>query len=264
MKKIAFTIVLNGMPFIQKQAEILPKVFDEWHIIEGATLPVKDTAWCQNIDNRFYADDKLSVDGTTEFIDSIVDNKKVFVHRKGDFWNGKTEMCAQIEPLMKNCILMQFDVDEIWTIKTLTEVLDYVGLRKYDVTSPKIDGMLFRCNYYVGPNLITTGSDCYGNNPGEWCRLWIIRDQTTWKSHEPPRIHGLTDFLSRERTEMFGWTFDHYAYVLESQLMFKENFYGYTGALENWKRLQMNRQFPVFLRNFLPWVKDGTGVDLKK
>ena len=259
MKRIAFTIVLNGMPFIRKQAEILPKVFDEWHIVEGATLPVRDTAWCRNIDQSFITDDKLSVDGTTVFLDWIGDGRKIFVHRNnGRFWNGKTEMCSRIEPVMEDCILMQFDVDEIWKPEVLTDVLDYAE------TMDGLHGMLFRCNYHVGPNIVTTGDNSYGNNPGEWARLWRITNRTEWQSHEPPVVRGLTNFLNREQTVARGWVFDHYAYVLEEQVRFKENFYGYTGAVARWKSLQMNRNFPCLLRDHLPWVRDGAMVDLKQ
>jgi len=257
MKKIAFTIVLNGMPFIKKQAEILPKVFDEWHIIEGATLPKEDTAWCRPIDSEFYSSDKLSIDGTKEFIDNIVDNKKIFVHRKGDFWTSKTEMCNSISHLMENSVLMQFDVDEIWTPDTLIDLLDYCE------TNNGFDGMLFKCNYYLGPNIKVISNNTYGDKMDEWCRLWKIGDRTTWKSHEPPRIHGLYNFLSKTVTEKKGWTFNHYAYVLEEQVRFKENFYGYTDALEHWKKLQLNTQFPCYAREFIPWITDNTVVSIE-
>jgi hypothetical protein len=254
MRRIAFTIVLNGMPFIKRQATILPRVFDEWHIIEGATLPLLDTAWCQNINNEFYSEDKLSIDGTTEFIDSIADGNKIFVHRKLDFYNGKTEMCNMIQDRMQDCILMQFDVDEIWDVVTLNSVLSFAE------ENEGFDGMLFRCNYYVGPNLITHGDNSYGNNSGEWCRLWKINDKTEWVSHEPPRIRGLTDFLSRKYTDEKGWNFNHYAYILEDQVRFKENFYGYTDAVQSWKKLQLHNTYPVRLGDFLPWVRDSASV----
>lgn len=257
MKKIAFTIVLNGMPYIEHQSEILPKVFDEWHIIEGATLPGKDTGWCQNIDAKFYSDDKLSIDGTTEFIDTIVDNNKIFVHRKGDFWESKTEMCDQIGFLMEDCILMQFDVDEIWSPNILREVLTYAE------DNSGFDGMLFKCNYFVGTNIVIQNENCYGNNPGEWCRLWKITNKTEWQSHEPPRIKGLTRFLSRDFTKDKNWIFDHYAYVLPQQVQFKENFYGYKDAFESWTRLQNCQQFPQKLSDYLPWVRDNAIVDKK-
>lgn len=255
MKKIAFTIVLNGMPFIKKQSEIIPLVFDEWHIIEGATLPILDTSWCQPIDQKFYSDNKLSIDETTEFLDTLSDNKKVFVHRKNDFWNGKTEMCNIVNDKMCDCILMQFDVDEIWNPETLQNVTDYA------INNTGFDGMLFRCNYFVGPNLKVISDNTYGNKADEWCRLWKIKNKTSWRTHEPPRIHGLTDFLSKNFTSQKGWVFDHYAYVLESQLEFKENFYRYSGALNQWKGLQINNNFPVYLKNFLPWVNDDAIVD---
>jgi hypothetical protein len=49
--------------------------------------------------------------------------------------------------------------------------------------------------------------------------------------------------------------------VTEEQLKFKENFYGYSGALESWKRLQNNDKFPCMASEFLPWVTDNTILD---
>jgi hypothetical protein len=256
MKKIAFTIVLNGMPFIKKQSEILPFVFDEWHIIEGVSLPKNDTSWCKNIDKIFYSDKKLSIDGTSEFLDTLVDNKKIFVHRKYDFWNGKTEMCKQIEPFMENCILMQFDVDEIWKIDVLNDVLTYAE------NNDGFDGMLFKCNYFVGPNLIIKNEDCYGNYFSEWCRLWKIKNKTHWISHEPPRIKNCCNFLTKNFTKQKEWIFDHYAYVLEDQIKFKENFYGYKNAFLEWKKLQLNNNFPCYLKHYFSWVGDNAVVDI--
>jgi hypothetical protein len=258
MKSIAFTIVLNGMPFIKKQYDIIPKVFDEWHIIEGATHPVYDTNWCKNIKTDFYNNEKgeyygCSTDGTSEFLDSIKSDK-IFVYRKGDLWNGKNEMCRQIEPFMENCVLMQFDVDEIWNINVLREVIEYTK-NELDV-----DGMLFHCNYYVGPDLMIVNENCYGNYHNDWSRLWKITDKTTWKAHEPPRINGLIKFLNRDFTKNRNWIFDHYSYVLPEQLKFKENFYGYSNAFQCWTNLQNNSEFPCLLRNYLPWVKDDAIV----
>ena len=255
MKKIAFTIVLNGMPFIKRQAEIIPKIFDEWHIVEGATLPVKDTQWCKSITSDFFSDKKLSIDNTTEFIDSIADNKQIFVHRKNDFWHGKTEMCQQIEPYMQNCILMQFDVDEIWKEEILKDVVLYA------IKNEGFDGMLFKCRYYVGQNLLIQNENCYGNYSTEWSRLWKISKNAKWVSHEPPHIKGCNKFLSQAFTSQKGWVFDHYAYVNEEQVRFKEVFYGYNGAVSQWKLLQQHNNFPCTLKQFLPWVDHLAIVD---
>jgi hypothetical protein len=256
MKKIAFTLVLNGMPFIKKQAEIIPQVFDEWYIIEGATLPVKDTAWCQNIDGKYYNNKKLSVDGTSEFLDSIASDK-IKIVRKNDFWNGKVEMCNSIMHLVENAILMEFDVDEIWQPEVLKNVLEFCE------TNDGFDGLMFKCNYYVGPNLIIESENCYGDQNYEWYRCWKVKDKTFWLTHEHPQINGLTKFITKDFTKKKGWVFDHHAYVTDEQLKFKENFYNYKGAHEQWKKLQNCKEFPQKLKNFLPWVKDESIVNIK-
>jgi hypothetical protein len=256
MKKIAFTLVLNGDPFIKKQAEIIPEIFDIWYIVEGATLPTKDTAWCRNIDNRFYTDKKLSVDGTSEFLDSIASDK-IKIIRKNDFWDGKVEMCNSFMKDVEDCILMEFDVDEIWDKEVLKDVLEYCE------NNQGFDGIQFKCNYLVGPDLVIENDNCYGNRGDEWSRLWIVKDKTYWVSHEPPRLKGMKQFLNREFSKNKGWVFDHFAYVLPEQLKFKENFYGYVGAYQCWLKLQNHKNFPAKLNEFLPWV-DNTAIVNKR
>lgn len=250
MKKIAFTLVLNGMPFIKRQAEIIPEVFDYWFIVEGATLPIYDTSWCKNIDNQYFSDKKLSVDGTTEYLDSIASDKIIIV-RKNDFWNGKIEMCNCFMEYVENAYLMEIDVDEFWSKETLVKMFEYCDKRLI------YDGCQFKCNYYVGPDLIIANDGFYGNQDFEWNRLWKIKDKTTWASHEPPVLHGYNKIVDKKTTMKLGWVFDHYAYVLESQLQFKQNFYGYENAVADWKRLQAHTEFPTKLKDFLPWVDDG-------
>jgi hypothetical protein len=45
-------------------------------------------------------------------------------------------------------------------------------------------------------------------------------------------------------------------------LQFKEIYYGYRGAVVNWKKLQRNLQFPIKLSTYFDWVTDETMVDL--
>lgn len=254
MKTIAFTIVLNGMPYIKQQANILPDVFDEWHVIEGATLPNHDTGWCKPINPKFYTSNNRSVDGTAEFIDSL-GKSNVFIHRKDTLFDGKLEMCNMISDRLENCVLMQFDVDEIWTKEVLGEVIAFAK------GNPDMDAMLFPCRYYVGSDLIVTSDNTYGNYDSEWCRLWRITGKTQWISHEPPLLFGTNRILKKDFARSKGWIFDHYAYYTRSQLEFKENYYGYTGAIKQWERLNKCTEFPVNLRHYFSWVHDNAIVD---
>jgi hypothetical protein len=47
-------------------------------------------------------------------------------------------------------------------------------------------------------------------------------------------------------------------------LQFKEIYYGYRGAVINWKKLQSNLLFPVKLSTYFDWVTDETMVDTAK
>lgn len=257
MEKNAFTIVLNGMPYLEWQYKIIPKVFDNWFIIEGATKPTKDTAWCSTIPDKYYNDYKLSVDGTTEFLDHIKSDKIHVLRTNGTFWEGKVDMCNSfMDKISVPSILMEFDVDEIWTVDNLNNLLSFSEEKFNDV-----DGFMLKCNYFVGPGLYIANEGHYGNPWDQWSRHWHIKRPTRWISHEPPRLHGLDRFLHRNVTAEKGWVFDHYAYYLENQVAFKEDFYGYKDAVSHWKKLQRNTKFPCLLGDFLPWVRDGAIVD---
>lgn len=64
-------------------------------------------------------------------------------------------------------------------------------------------------------------------------------------------------FLHHE-TEKNELIFQHFAYVTPEQLDFKESYYGYKNALQEWKRLREQTEFPILLKNYLSWVTDET------
>lgn len=260
MEKNAFTLVLNGMPYLEWQSRIIPKVFDNWFIIEGATKPTKDTSWCSDIPEKYYTSQKLSVDGTTQFLDYIKSDKIHVIRNAGVFWDGKVDMCNTfMDNIQTPSILMEFDVDEIWTEEKLKHLLAFS-----EANFDQVDGFMFKCNYFVGPGLYVANEGVYGNPWDQWMRHWHVRQPTKWLSHEPPRLDGCNKFLNRAVTAERGWIFDHYAYYLENQVQFKEDFYGYKDAVKHWKNLQAHNNFPCLLGSFLPWVRDGAIVDRQK
>ena len=107
-----FTIVLNGMPFIEEHIETFKKITPQWHwhIIEGVAELKNDTAWSVanggRIEESFHKYG-LSNDGTTEYLDLLKEQypDRITIYRKpkGDFWNGKIEMVnAPLQRLKKN------------------------------------------------------------------------------------------------------------------------------------------------------------------
>jgi glycosyltransferase involved in cell wall biosynthesis len=60
--------------------------------------------------------------------------------------------------------------------------------------------------------------------------------------------------------EQAGAVFHHFAYVTEEQLSFKERYYGYKGAVAQWRALQAH-QGSDLLKKFFGWVTDNTMFD---
>lgn len=273
-----FTLVLNGRPFIERHIDtlsILP-IDWHWHIIEGVASLEGDTAWSLpdggHVPEEFHKKG-LSVDGTTEYLNKLQQKfpEKITVYRKsgGEFWRGKLEMVnAPLKNINRECLLWEIDVDEFWTGEQILACANLFSQQ------PEKYAAFFWCHYFVGPNLITLTRGGYGNNPNlEWLRVWRYQPGFFWTSHEPPVLaeknaqgqpSGVHQkgFLTHAETEAAGLVFHHYAYVRIEQLRFKESYYGYQNAVNNWVRLQTHQNFPAELSNFFDWVSDGTLVGL--
>ena len=252
MKLVLFTIVLDGMPYITWHLPMLNRLRCDWvwHIIEGVALPKACTTWCRPIEPR------LSNDGTTEYLDSIAAHPRVRIHRKAA-WNGKIEMVnVPMGLLDSQCLLLQIDSDELWQAGQIETI------RQMFIREPEKNHALFTCRYFVGQNLAVTKRGGYGNRNGEWLRAFRVEPGMAFSSHEPPVIADLApSAFMPEETERLGLVFDHYAYATLKSVQFKEDYYGYKGAVAAWERLQANREWPARLRNFLPWVDTDSLVE---
>jgi hypothetical protein len=267
-----FTIVLNGMPFLLEQYQVLIhlKGIDwHWHVVEGVADLKLDTAWSVPFGGTIPESchkDGLSVDGTTSFLDHVqaVFPERVHIYRlnTGKFWNGKLEMVnAPLGDIPPGSLLWQLDADELWTPEQITTIYNYFE------DNDDVVAAFFWCNFWVGENLKIVNRRCYGNRPEiEWLRVHRTTPGCKWLSHEPPILGSCTDIplgrvLSHRETENMHCVFEHHAYTFEHQVAFKESFYGYPGAVEAWKRLQNTTDLPVLLKDYFPWVHDDAIVD---
>ncbi|HIJ88372.1 MAG TPA: glycosyltransferase family 4 protein [Desulfuromonadales bacterium] len=271
-----FTIVLNGMPFMPHHIEAfrhLPFRW-HWHIVEGAAELVADTAWSRP--NGGYVPDSfnrdgLSIDGTGEYIDQLKrlfpDNVTVYRKPAGQLWQGKLTMVnAPLDSIQEECLLWEIDADECWSHVQLC-----AGWRLFN-DEPERTAAFYWCHFFVGPHLVVNSRNCYSQVAGhEWLRTWRYRPGYRWVAHEPPRLmclgpDGDRDIArqapySNDETEAKGLVFQHFAYVTADQVRFKEKYYGYSQATYHWLQLQKERNFPVRLGDYLPWVTDRTTVD---
>lgn len=243
------TLVLNGEPWIRHHLPQFERLTCPWvwHIMEGVALPVKDTSWIAP------QAEALSTDGTHEYLESIKDHPNVRVTSRL-LWQGKIEMVNlpfSEGKVSEPGIVLQVDSDECWKTAQLT------GIMREFKGRPSLRTMQFKCRYFVGPDIITKGENCYGLNVGEWMRAWRYEKGARFFTHEPPDFAGnRRDVMDRDHTERLGFVFDHYAYATEAQVAFKERIYRYKGAVAGWRRLQENSHWPCRLKDFLPWVDD--------
>lgn len=277
-----FTIVLNGMPFIKYHINVLKKLPFKWHwhIIEGVADLKHDTSWPLNNGGKINSNlhnNGLSKDGTTEYLNELKKEfpNNIFIYRKPNnkFWNGKLEMVnAPLKNIFEECLLWQIDSDELWTSEQI------IKMRELFINNPEKTAAYFYCHYFVGEKLVITTRNTYGNNISyEWLRVWRFKPNDKWLSHEPPVLSRLDEVYSQRngylknvatinpfihyQTEINGLIFQHYAYVTDEQLLFKEIYYGYKNALNQWKLLQNNFKFPVLLKDYFSWVNDNSLVN---
>lgn len=246
-----FSIVLDGMPFLPMQLanfNHLPATIDwRWSVAEGAAMNVNCTRWCRPQEAR------LSCDGTTEFLNTLRDHPRIKVHQRKR-WMGKLEMVNTcLADFRMPGVVLQADIDEVWLPHQLEALLAFFQSR------PHVSMAHFFCRYYVGANIVITSEHSYGNRPTEWARAWLWTPELKALSHEPPIMVGCADGVcaTREHTRDFGLVFDHYAYAFESQVAYKGKFYNYPNAVQQWRKLQANRNWPCSLSTLLPWVDKG-------
>ena len=272
-----FTIVLNGQPFIRYHIEIFKQLPFKWHwhIVEGVAELKHDTGWSLKLGG--YINDEMhhhgrSNDSTTEYLDDLAQQypNNITIYRKPDgvFWDGKREMVN--EPLLnikEECLLWQIDADELWTVEHISTA------QQIFIDNPEKTAAFYWCWYFVGEKIIISTRNCYAENPRqEWLRTWRYKPGSVWVAHEPPRLEeplpngqwrdvaAVNPFLHQE-TEKHGLVFQHFAYVTPEQLHFKEQYYGYSNAIFQWKALQETTKFPVLLREYFSWLQDETMVD---
>ncbi|MEO0688507.1 MAG: glycosyl transferase family 1, partial [Cyanobacteria bacterium J06649_11] len=141
------------------------------------------------------------------------------------------------------------------------------------IKNPDKTAAFYWCWYFVGENLLINSRNCYAQNPQqEWLRTWKFKPGYVWAAHEPPvlvekladgqlkNVAAVNPFMHKD-TEKQGLVFQHFAYTTEEQLKFKEEYYGYKGAVSQWTNLQQQTKFPVLLRDYFAWVGDNTTVD---
>lgn len=204
---VVVTLVLNGMPFIRHHIDELTKLdlAWQWHIIEGVAAGRADRFRPYStspIPDSYYTSDGRSVDGTSSYIDSLAQRflGKVFVHRRA-LWRDKVEMMnvalahvsasiltgssevdSKTVKARLDTVLMEIDVDELWTANQISTA--YALLRKR-----RAPCAYFHCHFHITPELLTATKQGYSHrNEIEWLRMWVFQPGMLWVAHAPPKL----------------------------------------------------------------------------
>lgn len=244
------TIVLNGMPWIEKHLAVLERLTIPWtwSIAHGIADPVGDTAWCKPLDH-------VEDDGTWKYLARLMSSHPAAQIKvsKAVRWSGKTvQINAALAKFTEPGLLLQLDADEMWTTAQLETMV-----RLFEAYSWATHAA-FASRLFVGPRRVVTHPGSYGNRWSyEWHRAWRFTPGQKFITHEPPVLEGTRPerILGHAFTACAGLVFDHMSYATQEQVAFKEIYYNYPGAVVGWQKLQAMRG-PVDLRGVLPWVTD--------
>ena len=230
--RVAFTILLNGLHHLthNNYYQSLLDIFDLWIIVEGVALNTGSTSWCKPLDSKFH-NNGLSNDGTTEFLNTITDNKIKVIRNPNGFWKNKDEQVnAAISFLTTQtpeCYLWQIDIYEQWTNNQISEAETFLKVHNAKTGC-------FLCNFFVGKNHIVKGEWGEGKHL-PYRRLWNWKGEM-FETHEPPVLKG-----KNGPGILIPIKFNHYAYYFEQDVLFKESYYtGYDGLHSRWLDVQQN------------------------
>lgn len=247
MKLCIFTIVLDGMPFLEWQYDCFKKLSCDWEwiVVEGAAQNGGSTAWCKPQEER------MSNDGSHEYLKEIAlaDGRVEFLFLNS--WKSKDEMVnTALSEVEDPCVLMQIDVDELYNSKSIEKIVELF------TNDSQLGAIKMFCRYFVGPNLVCEGQDCWSNNNYEWLRAWRFEPGMRFEKHEPPVMNKILGRVMerQEALNQHGLTFDHLAYARREQVAYKEQFYGYGGLVNQWDALQRNTVWPTKLSRFFSFV----------
>jgi len=264
-----FTIVYNGMPYIEYHLDRFKKMPFPWHwyIIEGLSMVAGDPgSEGHRARGGRIPDDiegNLSTDGTSEYLDKLASLPNITVFRRNGIWPSKLDMInVPLPSINYECILWEIDVDEFYSDESM------ITLYKMMLENPKKTAAII-------PHIAFMGKTKYivhnGNGWGSQCfpRPWRYKPGYRWKFHEPPVLidkngQALNKLNPLQGKEVENLGYHHYGYVHPSQIKFKESYYGYKGLYDGWLRLQ-NTHGRVKVYDFLniAEAKDAVADDWK-
>lgn len=247
-----FTLAWHAMPFLSRHLavfESLQGIDWQWHICAGPS----DT-----FDGHKAPD--MEDDGTLTYLLGIEDHPRVKVS-----YDSSHYLTWRCNEMLKGFdgLAWQVDADEFWTREQIERMWRAFG------AYPRMLAAYFWCYYFVGPDRrldINPWRDTAGNNSSyEWRRLWRFHPGSIYTRHDPPGIVGPfgncdTVVFTHGDTNLMDVRFNHYAFVLPSQVEFKTIRYGWPNALERWQALQLAK-LPVDVFSYLPWLGHGTVID---
>lgn len=238
-----FTIVYNGMPFIERHLDRFNQMpFPwHWHIVEGLAHVAGDSgseghkARGGHIPSN--AKSFLSTDGTTEYLDKLAALPNVTIHRPKEIWASKLDMInTPLAFIDYKCVLWEIDVDEFYPLSSMIELH-----KIFEANHNKTVAVLPHIDFLGKTKYVIHNGEGWGSQ--SFPRLWAYEPGCQWKSHEPPVLinknaRSLLKLNPFKLEDVAHLGYHHYNYVLPEQVRFKEVYYGYKDLYAGWLKMQ--------------------------
>jgi len=243
-------IVFNGessLPegMLRAWLEQIYKIGDEIIIVEGATKALThywdgDAAWA--------TPNGSSTDNTVQIIREFPDpENKIKLIESDGFWDGKTEMTNEWSKHMTGDYIWVISTDEFYFEEDVKKILNLLNTQIPD----QVD---FYANHFWGDfgHCIDEFTGASWGNDTPWERIFRHVRGAKWARHEPPwYLHPdglLTNqkrLITRDQTLNLGIKMNHYAFVSEKQINFKQRFYKNESYGPLWNEWKKNHNIPL-------------------
>jgi len=293
-----FTLVLNGMPWLKHHLAVFKNAVRminagkpvkehidfEWHLVEGLAVGRADARSpysSSSIPDGYTTAEGLSTDGTSEYIDKLTKAYPENVHAiRRVAWKDKIEMVnAALSNIgfTEEAILMEIDVDELWSSKMISEMYKMMTEREGErEAQAEKKCAYFHCHFFVQKNKVTATLGGYGHGVDEWLRVWKYKTGDYFLLHAPPVLVTREDSRGKplgligseichthDETLQRGIAFSHYSYVDSDSVRFKGFFYGYATEddenvmLAKWRELEEVKG-EARATDYLTWLQRGS------
>jgi hypothetical protein len=242
------------MPFIKPCLESVEKFAHEIIVVEGCV--------------EGFCDKRLSIDGTTAFLDSINGDKIKVIRKKQGFYKSKMEMQNEALKIVSGNYVWLLDCDEFYLDEDIEKTFWMINEFNPQKIGFRIKNFFKGCRYIID-SLEEYGPFYYSNYA--W-RIFKFQKGLKFISHRPPTLNSVFDnviLYPNVMKKRFGIEMFHFGYIYDEQVLSKISFYenklsnhvGMRNWFENFfKKWSIKNRKNIERKGFGVWYPDRNTI----